>query len=137
MNIFRRFIIPLFAIVIGIVFVVMGFADFKHLKEYPEVEVVVTKVESVISYDADNNMTEDVTVYVSYTVDGNEYNDIVLNNASGNYKEGDVVTVRYNPEKPEEVTAATKVTAMIKIVLGAVAALAGLIMGFVAIVRGR
>ena len=136
-NILKKFVLPLFALVIGIVFVVMGFVDIKQSKSFPEIDVTVTRVEKEISYDADNTMTEETTVYVSYTVDGEEYEEIILNNASGSLKEGDKLTVHYNPEKPEYVTAATTTSAIVKIALGAVAALAGVIIGLLAIIKGK
>ena len=86
--------------------------------------------------DEDGATSETATVYVSYTVDGTEYNE-VLDDSNSDMKEGDKVTVRYNPEKPNKVTATTKTAGFVRIAFGAVILLAGLASLALLIIKGR
>ena len=52
-------------------------------------------------------------------------------------KEGDKITVRYNPAKPEKVTATTKTAGFVRIAFGIVISLAGLVSLVLFIVKGR
>jgi len=135
MRVFTRFGAPLVMIVISVILFVVGFGDIAHVKTYPEVTATVTSVETEISTDADGDRTEETTVYVSYTVDGKEYNE-TLSNAPGEIKEGDVIAARYNPEKPERITAATKKTGIVKICIGAGVLLLGLFILLKTLVTG-
>ena len=124
------------AILGGILFIVMGFVGISQVKNYPEVKAIVTSVERDSTIDTDGTTNETVTVYVTYTVDGKEYNE-QLDDANDNVKEGDKITVRYNPEKPEKVTATTKTAGFVRIAFGIVISLAGLVSLVLFIVKGR
>ena len=135
-NRLGKLIVSLIAIAGGILFIVLGVADFSHVKNYPEIEVTVTQIERDETVDTDGTTTEETTVHVSYTVDGKEYNEI-LDDAPDNLKEGDKLTVRYNPEKPEKVTAASKKSGIMRIALGALFAIVGLGMIVKSVIRGK
>jgi len=124
------------AILGGILFVVMGFVGISQVNNYPEVEAIVTSVETESTIDTDGTTTETTTVYVSYTVDGKEYNE-QLDDSNSNAKEGDRITVRYNPEKPEKVTATTKTAGFVRIAFGIFIFLAGFASLALFIVKGR
>ncbi len=121
----KKFMFPLIALVLGILAIVFGVKGMSEAKNFPEVKALVTDIDTTVTYDADNNSTEEYTIYVKYTVDGKEYNE-VLNGGSGNIKEGDEITVRYNPEKPDYVTDVTTKTATLFIIIGAVVTVIGL-----------
>lgn len=109
---------------IGIVFIVLGAKNISQINTFPQVSAVVSEVVTETSTDADGNDTTEETVYVSYTVNGNEYNEI-LQYAEGSYNKGDSITVQYNPENPSYVIGATKKGGIIRIAFGCVLALAG------------
>ena len=121
----KKFMFPLIALVLGILAIVFGVKGMSEAKNFPEIKALVTDVDKTVTYDSDNNSTEEYTIYVKYTVDGKEYNEI-LNGGSGNIKEGDEITVRYNHEKPEYVTDVTTKTATLFIVIGAAVTVFGL-----------
>ena len=131
-----KLIASVIAILGGILFIVMGFVGISQVKNYPEVDAIVTSVERDSTIDADGTTTENITVYVSYTVDGKEYNE-QLDDTNGDVKEGDQITVRYNPEKPDKVTATTKTAGIVRIVFGIVITLAGLASLVLFLTRGR
>ena len=119
-----KLIVSIVAVAGGILFIVLGCVGISQVKNFPEVEATVTQVEIDTTTDADGNTSETATVHVSYTVDGTEYNEI-LDDSSSDMREGDVITVRYNPEKPNKVTATTKTAGFVRIAFGIVIALAG------------
>ncbi len=131
----KRFIVPLAALVMGIVFIVMGCISLSQVKNFPAIEAVVTGVEREYITDGDGTR-EEVTVRVKYNVDGTDYEEILQNN-SATLNEGDKITVRYNPEKPSFVTGATKSSSMIPIGFGALFTLIGLVLFAKSIIRGR
>ena len=87
-----------------IVFGILSFISVERTKDYIKTEAVVTKAslyEDAYT-DADGNHYDATyTVYVKYTVDGDEYNREY--GIFSNYKEGDKVTIAYNPENPNEI----------------------------------
>lgn len=124
MNNIKKILLPVGAIILGAAFIIIGFTRLSQAKNFPEKLAVVTKVDVVTTYDAEDNRTDDYTIYVKYTVDGKEYNEI-LNGGSSSMKEGDEIKVHYNPEDPAFVTDATPQKATLFIVIGAVAAVIG------------
>ena len=131
-----KLIVSVVAVAGGILFIVLGCVGISQVKNFPEVEATVTSVEIDTTIDEDGTTTETSTVYVSYTVDGKEYNE-VLDDSSSNMKEGDIVTVRYNPEKPNKVTATTKTAGFVRIAFGAVITLAGIVAVLRLLISGR
>ena len=135
-NMLRRFIAPLIALAIGIVLIVLGFVKLSQAKNFPEIEVTVTRVDIQYVTDDDGATREESTVYVAYTVDGKEYNEI-LNDSPNDVSQGEKLTVRYNPEKPEYVTGITKGGGILSIVFGIVVALLGIGIFVISAIRGR
>jgi hypothetical protein len=131
-----KLIASVIAVLGGILFVVLGCVGISQVKNFPEIEATVTQVEIDTTTDSDGTTSETETVYVSYTVDGTEYNEI-LDDSSSNMKEGDKITVRYNPEKPNKVTATTKTAGFVRIAFGIVITLAGIASLALLIIRGR
>jgi len=120
-----RFVAPIVAVVIGIVFIVMGCISLKQVKNFPTIEAVVTDVTRESTMDADGTYSTTTTVYVTYTIDGQEYEEI-LQNAGNDYTKGDEITVLYNPEDPTYVSGATKGSSTIGIIAGCVITVLGL-----------
>lgn len=134
-QVIRKLIACILILVAGVVFIVFGCISFKEVKTFPEVSAVVTRVDKEI-VDNGEDHSEEITAYVRYTVDGKEYNEI-LQNHSGNIAENDQITVRYNPEKPEYVTGATKGSGTLQLVVGIVLCIAGVTSSAVTLIKGR
>ena len=119
-----RMLIPM-----GIMFIVIGVFLFiidNNTKNYIKTEGIVSKAELVEeeSIDADgNHIDATYDVYVKYTVDGKEYDEL-LGTISG-YKEGDKIIIAYNPEKPNEITQQTGIIVPIVLVVAGIASLIG------------
>ena len=102
----------LIGLVIGISCVVVGIvilaSHFKAQKtQTAETTSTVVRVESQIETDSDG--IDSVWYYpvVKYTVDGKDYETRIPSTGSTNskeYKEGQEIVVKYNPNKPEEVS---------------------------------
>ena len=135
-NRVAKLIASVVAVLGGILFIVLGCVGISQVKNFPEIEATVTSVETESTVDEDGTTTETSTVYVAYTVDGTEYNE-VLDDSNSDMKEGDKVTVHYNPEKPNKVTATTKTAGFVRIAFGAVILLAGLASLALLIIKGR
>lgn len=119
-----RFLVPLgiFLIVFG---VFMFIVNDKN-KDYIKTEAVVSNMELVQdAYTDENGDTVEATynVYVKYTVDGTEYNE-ELGEAS-NLKEGEKITIYYNPDDPTKITQTTSLILPIVIIAGGCCSLIG------------
>jgi len=117
---------------IGLILIIVGVVVFvinSKNQDYIQVQSTVTKVEIAeeASTDADGNTVEatyDATV--KYTVKGEEY-EATLNNV-GKYKEGDKITIYYNPKDPSQVTMTKSMILPIALVIGGlVAFIAGIV----------
>ena len=135
-NNMKKLIACLFLIVGGVVFIVFGGITVKEIQNYPEVSAVVSHLEREWVPDEDGYDREEITVFVTYTVDGQEYTE-ELQNSKTNYKQGDEITVHYNPEDPTKVTGASKGGATLQFVFGGVLVLAGLGSAALTVSRGR
>ena len=118
-----------FLIFCGIVLTVFGIIIFIiNIKNqnYIKVEAVVSKTELVeeAHIDVDGNTVETTyKVYVKYTVDGIEYNE-VLGELSG-YKQGQKTTIYYNPDNPSEITQSNSLILPIILTVGGLATFVG------------
>ena len=119
-----RFLIPagLALIVFGIIF----FTISKQNQDYIKTECTVTRVdlEAEASTDADGNtVPATYTVFVKYTVDEKEY-EAELGGMS-KYKEGDKMTIYYDPSDPSQITQTKSLVIPLIIIAAGIAALAG------------
>ena len=71
----RRIVSVLIPVAFGIIIIVIGCVNVSQVKNFPEVNAVVTKIDIDYSTDADGDTTEDETVFVEYTVDDKTYNE--------------------------------------------------------------
>ena len=109
---FRDYSVARFFIPLGIILIVFGyfmFVSIDNTKDYIETNAVVSRtvLYEDAYYDGDVHHDATYTVYVRYTVDGVLY-DEEFGIFSG-YKEGDNVTITYNPENPEEIASPTSI----------------------------
>ena len=133
----NRFLPPVAVLVFGIIVLIVGSITMSEVKNFPEVSAVVTSAEKEYVYDsADDTHREEITAYVSYTVDGKTYNEL-LNNASTSLETGDSITVRYNPDDPSYVTGASKGSATFAVVLGVILTIGGLVFLAYKFISGR
>ncbi len=97
-----RMLIPagLMMLAAGIVFLIFG----RDVSGFTKTSAVVSKTELFEeAYDAGEDHHEATyTVYVNYTAEGKEYKDVEYGIFSG-YKEGEKVTICYNPEDPADI----------------------------------
>ena len=136
-NLANRFLPPIAVLVFGIIMLIVGSSTMSQVKNFPEVSAIVTSAEKEDVYDsADDTHRVEITAYVSYTVDGKSYNEL-LNNASTSLETGDEITVRYNPDDPSYVTGASKGTATLVVVLGIILTIGGLIFLAYKFITGR
>lgn len=104
---FRETSIERFFIPLGIILIVLSIfflISMNKTRNYIETEAVVSKIELYEEehYDGDGNHYDPTyTVYVKYIVDGKEYDEEY--GVFPNYKEGDKVTISYNPKKPNKI----------------------------------
>jgi len=133
-----RFLIPL-----GLMLTIFGVVIFtinSKNQNYIGVEAIVSKVELAEEEHLDAN--DDIVhatykIYVKYNVDGKDYEE-ELGELSGDYKEGDKMTIYYNPNNPSEITQTTSLVLPIVIIIGGIAVLAGgIISGVNAIKRQK
>ena len=136
MNSLKRFIAPLILLAGGIVFILFGAQSVKEIKTYKPVEAVVSHVAKEWTTDADGSDTLDVTIYVTYTVDGKEYEE-ALQNTSTNHEKGDKLTVLYNPADPSVVSGVSKTIVVIQLAAGVLLILAGAFVLVRVVIRGR
>ena len=123
-NQMKKLIAVLILLAGGVIFIVFGATSIKELRDYKQVSAVVSHIEREWTPIGDGTDTENVKIFVTYTVDGQEYTE-ELQNTKTTYKQGDEITVLYNPEKPTEVSGATKTMTIIQFAVGGVLVLAG------------
>lgn len=120
----------------GVVFVIFGGITLKEIKNFTPVPAVVSHITREWTPNGDGTDTEDISIFVTYTVDGQEYTE-ELQNTKTNYKQGDEITVLYNPEDPTQVSGATKGIAAIQMGVGILFVLGGLASLAMLIIKGR
>lgn len=135
MNTLKKFAFSALALIIGIVFIVIGAGNLKAVRNFPQVEARVTAINRTPSADPEST-AENITVYVEYELSGQKFNE-TLQDPPTKVKEGDVITVRYNPDKPDYVTAATVTSGYLCLGFGALAVVAGIGSLAVTLLRGK
>lgn len=126
-NRFLTLITPVILLIGAIVFIGLGILNLQQVKKFPEIQATVTKVEQELDTAGDSSDVNE-TVWVHYTVDERDYDEVLQFHEVDKLKVGDTITVRYNPEKPNYVTAGKTSTAIIYIGLGALFGIGGLAM---------
>lgn len=135
-NTIKRLIATVLFVVGGAVFIVFGCVSLKEIRNFTPIPAVVSHVTREWTPNGDGTDTEDISIFVTYTVDGQEYTE-ELQNTKTSYKQGDEITVLCNPEDPTQVSGATKGLAAIQIGAGALFALGGILAFVKGIIKGR
>lgn len=106
-----------------IIFSIFAFLFVDKTKDYTKTEATVSKtILYERAYTDEDDVHHDATyrVFVKYTVDGRVYNEEY--GVFSNYKEGDKLTVKYNPDNPSEVVQPNTIILPICLLIGGVAA---------------
>ena len=124
-NQMKKLIAVIILIAGGVIFIVFGATSVKELRDFKQVSAVVSHIEREWTPNGDGTDTEEIKIFVTYTVDGQEYTE-ELQNTKTTYKQGDEITVLYNPADPTVVSGATKTMTIIQFAIGGVLILAGI-----------
>lgn len=114
---------------VGIVLILSGIIVFKKNTEFKEnaEEIVgeITRIEK--SYDSDGDAHHDV--YVTYTYNGNEYDDVLIDFYSSGMFEGKEIALLCDPRSPKRVHSKTSINTVGGVVLfaGSIFALIGVV----------
>ena len=125
-----RFFVPL-----GIILIIFGcftFVSINNTKNYIKTEAIVSKTElyEAEHYDGETHFDATYQVYVKYTVNEKEYEEEY--GIFSDYKEGDKVTISYNPSNPKEITQPNSIVLPIAFIIGGVVSL---IVGILSIIK--
>ncbi len=129
---FVRFILPLIVIAAAVMCLMLGVKTMQRHKTFPKTDAVIAEIQK--EYDSARK-ENDYHVFVTYTVDGQEYTEELGQYVAG-YKVGKELEISYNPENPADIQAGGAGSGLIMIGLGVVAALAGIV-SFVKSLLGR
>lgn len=132
---FRDYSLARFLLPLGIILIIFGcfmFISINNTKNYIKTDAIVSKTELYEEEHYDGDIHQDATykVFVKYTVDGKEYNEeygIFME-----YKEGDKVTISYNPLNPSEIAQPINIFFPIALLIGG---LLSLTIGIVSIIK--
>ncbi len=125
-NIVKLYIAPLFCLVFGIIFLLVGINSVGKLNAYTAAKATITRVDESSHYDTVNETTEyEYRVFVEFTVDGKTYNAELGEYAPG-YTEGKEIDIKYNPENPNDIISASTFTTYLPVIIGVVALIIGI-----------
>lgn len=141
MNSLKKFILPLFAVVLGIIALVVGIRTnaTKHLYDSTVTATVVDVQEDFVAA-TDENETDhfEKTAYITYEVNGVKYENVQSPYNDENVEIGDKVDILYQSQNPEKYAATNNATAGIAfIIVGAVVTLIGLAGTVITFLRRR
>lgn len=112
--------------ILGLAALIGGITSVFKFRKYGTAEAVISRVEiteEIDEGDGEENVT--FATYVNYTVDGKAYSDVKLDYYENGYEEGRTITIRYNPEAPEEVASMSRGLGAWLIIIGPVLMFAG------------
>ena len=144
MNFFNRFVkfnrdyaLTMFMLPAALILIVFGCISIGPVAQrlnYPQTEATVTKVEfyEEAYYDGDNHHDATYTIFVKYTVDGQEYEEEY--GVFPKMNEGDKVTINYNPNDYRDIGQPNSMLLPYGIIAAGVVALA---VGVVSVIRTR
>ena len=96
-----KILIPIVAVVVGVVFVISGISSLKN-KDLYDSKVIATVVDIQEEWvnDGEDSHTE-TRVYIDYEVDGKEYKHVEAPESNAKTKIGDKVEILYQSQNPE------------------------------------
>ena len=110
-------------LILGIAAAAVGISTLVKQKSYVPADAVITEIFE--EYDITEKEWR-YTVYIKYTVDGTEYNE-VLGYHDSSFAVGKEIQIMYNPENPAQTVEAASTAAVYFTVLGSVFIIAGVI----------
>ena len=144
MNFFNRFVkfnrdyaLTMFMLPAALILIVFGCISIGPVAQrlnYPQTEATVTKAElyEEAYYDGDNHHDATYTIFVKYTVDGQEYEEEY--GVFPKMNEGDKVTINYKPNDYRDIGQPNSMLLPYGIIAAGVVALA---VGVVSVIRTR
>ena len=121
---------------IGLILMVVSIFIFRsvdHIRDFRKTEAVVSRLEHAEDEYTDEQGQHHAatdTVYVKYTADGKEYEEEF--GVFSGYKEGDRLSICYNPMNPTEISSPTSIVLPIAMLGGGAAAFIG---GIISLIR--
>ena len=100
-EVWKTYLAPDILLLGGLLFLVSGVIKYTQVTSFPQTNAMITQIdwEPGVGEESDK-----YTVYVRYSVGGTTY-DQQLDNYKSSYREGQTITIRYNPSNPETITA--------------------------------
>lgn len=126
MNRIFRALAPFIALAVGVLFFVLGFHTLHLRKVYTETTAVITDIQ--VDYGVGDEDDEH-EVYVSYTVDGTEYEE-ELDEYTAGMSVGDEVGIMYDPADPGEIISAGAFGVILQFVVGVLGIFGGVTLLF-------
>ena len=87
---------------IGAIFVVVGLFAFGYITNYKNKVDTVGTITEISTYHSNNKNNREYEVYVSYNVDGKEY-ESKLNSYSSSFYEGKEINIYYDKDNPNKI----------------------------------
>ncbi len=132
-------IMSIAAVAVGIIFIISGVQTLLNKDLYDStVTATVVDVQEEWDYSDPDDSRLVTTVYIDYEIDGVKYEHVESPEQSSNMKIGDKVDVLYQSKDPSKISAQNITTgAVIFIIVGSLAALAGLFSTIRVIIKRR
>ncbi len=131
-------LLPLGAVVLGIVVIVFGVNKLKtkNLYDMPATAVITGIEREWTGTDSDGFDTYEYHVYVEYEIDGEKYKDVEYPGYDGSMKVGDELEILYQSADPTQISEKNITgSAILIFVAGAVFIVIGLVMSLRALIR--
>ena len=135
----KQILVTAILIIFGVMLILMGLGNMADIRNYKQIDAVVTSAEEIESVDKDGLNKIEFVVTVKYTVDGTEYLEPLQYAEKGYFVEGQEVSVLYDPDEPENVTGATKGGALVRLAMGIlllIGGIGGLLARFISVSTG-
>lgn len=116
----------------GLLFFISGLVKFTQVNSFPQTNALITQIEWE---PGTGDEADTYKVFVRYSVGGTTY-DEELDNYKSSYREGQTITIRYNPDKPESITGLSTPVTIIITAVGCIF-LAGGVLTLTKFLRGR
>ena len=100
-EVWKTYLAPAILLLGGLLFLVSGVIKYTQVTSFPQTNAMITQIEWEPGAGEESDK---YTVYVRYSIGGTTY-DRQLDNYKSSYREGQTITIRYNPSNPETITA--------------------------------
>lgn len=125
----KNLLLSVALILLGVIAIVVGISQNLKRNAYLSANATITKIEWTAGVGDDDDTYE---VTVRYAVDGKEYTEKLGYHEDG-MKEGQTIEIRYNPENPADIVEASSTFSTVMFIVGPIAILLGLFLGFKAL----